>query len=160
MFDQFHDLDISIKETLTTRHCTIYGEVFPYFHLGRYLMKTTVVKKLMVVYKVYIIVSGKIPEKIKYFFLVSTAIVGWYVDFIKDILIAMDISFLYTSLFDFKSQVKMTNQTVLSDQSYSGCCYTVDHRLLESNIDWFESVSFIDQRPNKNIWKRSQVQNL
>ena len=51
----------------------------------------------------------KIPEVIKYTFVVAMATFGWYKDCVLDILIALDISFLYDNTpgggWDFKSQM-------------------------------------------------------
>ena len=46
-----------------------------------------------------------IPEKVKYTVIIVTAIAGWYKDLIMDILVAVDVSFLFTSPWDFKSQM-------------------------------------------------------
>ena len=50
----------------------------------------------------------KIPEYVKYIFVVAMATFGWYKDCVLDILVALDVSFLYDSDsggWDFKSQM-------------------------------------------------------
>ena len=63
--------------------------------------------------------SNAIPENVKYIVIVSLSIIGWYMDFIKDIFIANDLSF--TTFWDFKSQIVMILRiTVFLSQTIIG----------------------------------------
>ena len=97
-------LDLSIKQALTTRHSkAFYGQVFPFFDPIGMLFKS---KYGRVVYTFFMKLVAKIPSLMMYLLSVTLAILGWYVDFIKDILIAHDILFLFTCLScDFKSVI-------------------------------------------------------
>ena len=101
------NVDISIKESLSTRHSgDFYGQVFPYFDPVRTLKKIIQCSRTLQALKVKICAcSGAIPEIVKYVFIVSISILGWYMDFIKDIFIANDLMFLFTTFWDFKSQI-------------------------------------------------------
>ena len=44
-----------------------------------------------------------IPEILKYSVIITWSVVFWYKDLIMDILVALDVSFLYTTFWDFKS---------------------------------------------------------
>ena len=103
------DVDISIKESLTTRHCgDFYGQVFPYFEPLRTLKTIIPSSGTLKALKLKTSsCSDAIPELLKYTFIVSLSIFGWYMDFIKDIFIATDLSFLFTTFWDFKSQIVM-----------------------------------------------------
>ena len=104
------DLDISIKNALTTEQAShFYGHVFPYFDPIGSLIKYT--RKNWKGFYQFLgktqFLLKKIPhfKEIKYCLIVIISIIGWYLDFIKDILIATDLSFLYSSFWDFKSQI-------------------------------------------------------
>ena len=101
---EIHDLDISIKQALTTRNSGVfYGKVFPYFDPIGMLLRS---KYGRLVVGFCLKLSAKIPVRIMYYLTLTIAILGWYIDFIKDILIAQDILFLFTCLTcDFKSVI-------------------------------------------------------
>ena len=102
-FNKPEDIDISIKDALTTRNSSsFYGETFPYFDPVGMLLETKYLKTMHYYYK---IINNAIPERLKYIVLTALSILAWYIDFIKDIIIAEDLSYLYTSVSDFKSQV-------------------------------------------------------
>ena len=101
------DVDISIKQCLTTRHSPdFYGQVFPYFQplvmLRKLIPSNGTIKTIKLKLSAW---SNAIPESAKYIGIVSLSVIGWYVDFIKDIFIANDLSFLFTTFWDFKSQI-------------------------------------------------------
>ena len=113
----------SIKESLTTRYSgEFYGQVFPYFQPLRTLKKIIPSKGTLRVLRIKIrSCSEAIPEVIKYTIIVSFSILGWYMDFIKDIFIASDLSFLFTNFRDFKSQVVLVLWiTVFLSQTFIG----------------------------------------
>ena len=115
-----HDLDISIKQALTTRHSGVfYGKVFPYFDPIGMLLRS---KYGRMIVTFFLTLSAKIPAKILYYLTVAIAILGWYIDFIKDILIAQDILFLFTCFAcDFKSVIVVLQWvTVFLSQTFIG----------------------------------------
>ena len=68
---------------------------------------------------------GTVIEKIyvvaKNFLTVFVAILGFYTDFIKDMLIASHVTFLYTTFFDFKSQIVLVLWiTIFLNQAITG----------------------------------------
>ena len=120
------DLDVSIKKELTTRQASLfYGHVFPYFDplgsLVRYAGNNwkglfKVIRSIQV-----FITKTQLRRNLKYALLVTLSVVGWYMDFIKDILIATDLSFLYKSFWDFKSQIVLILWvTVFLSQTITG----------------------------------------
>ena len=101
------NVDISIKDSLTTRHSgDFYGQVFPYFEPLRSLKKIIPSRGTLRALRIKIAAcSEATPEILKYAIIVSLSILGWYMDFIKDIFIANDLRFLFTTFWDFKSQI-------------------------------------------------------
>ena len=115
------DVDISIMQQLTTRHARdFYGQIFPYFDPIGSLKRSLGVGKIIDKMNAFI---SRIPHgpDIKYALIVTLSVLGWYIDFIKDILIAIDLSFLYKSLWDFKSQIVLILWvTVFLSQTITG----------------------------------------
>ena len=106
-----HDLDISIKDALTTRHAAaFYDTVYPYFDpIGMVKTKLMTQQCVLKILGCFMLVASKIPAWLKYFASLTLSLVGWYVDFIKDILIAYDLSFVLTCfLCNFHSVVVVT----------------------------------------------------
>ena len=100
------NVDISIKYLLSSRDSTLfYGAVFPYFDPLRFLRKIFPSGGLTLrfLYLVHF-VTTRTPELVKYLLIVTISIVSFYIDFVKDIIIASEVSFLYQdSFWDFKS---------------------------------------------------------
>ena len=106
-----HDLDISIKDALTTRHAAaFYDTVYPYFDpIGMVKTKLMTQPCVLKILGCFMLVASKIPAWLKYFASLTLCLVSYYVDFIKDILIAYDLSFLLTCfLCNFHSVVVVT----------------------------------------------------
>ena len=120
------DLDVAIKEQLATRHAGLfYDQIFPYFDpigsLKVYLGVENIINKI----NAFI---SRVPHgpDIKYALIVTLSVLGWYIDFIKDILIAIDLSFLYKSMWDFKSQIVLILWiTVFLSQTITGIYISV-----------------------------------
>lgn len=97
--------DMSMKELLSpTDHCLVFGAIYPYFDPIRMLserLEEIVVLRHAKRRVVKFITS--MPSWTVYLCVVTVGIIGFYIDLIKDILIAIDVSFLYTDIRDFKS---------------------------------------------------------
>ena len=120
------DLDVSIMKELTSRQSNMfYGQVFPYFDPIGALKKSLGTEKKMRRLDEFVKKIPRGPE-IRYAVLVSLAVLGWYVDFIKDILIATDLTDLYQSFWDFKSQLVLVLWiTPFLAQTIIGCYLTI-----------------------------------
>ena len=125
-YSQDTDLDISIMEQLTTRHARLfYGQIYPYFDPIGSLKRSLGVENIISKINAFI---SRIPygPDIKYALIVTLSVLGWYIDFIKDILIAIDLSFLYKSIWDFKSQIVLILWiTVFLSQTITGIYISV-----------------------------------
>ena len=125
-YNQPTDLDVSIMKELTTRQSNqFYGQVFPYFDPIGAVKKSLGTEKKMRKLDDFVKKIPRGPE-IRYAVLVSMAVLGWYVDFIKDILIATDLTDLYQSFWDFKSQLVLVLWiTPFLAQTIIGCYLTI-----------------------------------
>ena len=92
-FQEFSDnIDISIKHLLTDRDSSrFYGTLYPYFDPVRIVKQFSSGTFTRIVSKC----SKLVPEGLKYLIWVVISILGFYIDFIKDIIIAAQLSFLY-----------------------------------------------------------------
>ena len=125
-YSQPTDLDVSIMKELNTRQSNqFYGQVFPYFDPIGAVKKSLGTEKKMRKLDEFVKKIPRGPE-IQNAVLVSLAILGWYVDFVKDILIATDLTDLYQSFWDFKSQlVLLLWITPFLAQTIIGCYLTI-----------------------------------
>ena len=118
--------DCRLKRGLTIRHATaFYGAIYPYFQPLLSLVK------LLKNVKIFCGCSGrtikwlkrqseKVPETVKHCVWATVGIVGWYIDFIKDILIAQALLYAYTEFWDFKSMLVVISWvTVFLSQAQS-----------------------------------------
>ena len=101
------NVDISVKKLLSARDASqFYGSLFPYFDPVRFIKRLVpsggLTHQAVALYRSLV---ERVPELIKYLVLVSSSILGFYMDFIKDIIIASGVSFLYseTEPFSFTS---------------------------------------------------------